>query len=122
MVNVIIAGSRDFTDEKFLFNRVGDWVRALPLGVHHQDITVFCGGADGADALGLAWARFNGCAVAHYPAKWRDHGKAAGPIRNAEMADDAEILIAFWDGKSKGTRNMIDTALKKGLEVHVYRV
>ena len=55
-----------------------------------------------------------------YPADWKQHGKAAGMIRNAEMVRAADWVVAFWDGKSKGTKNTIDTALRLGkrLEVH----
>lgn len=56
-----------------------------------------------------------------YTADWKAHGRAAGPIRNAQMASVAHALIAFWDGKSRETKNMIDTATKRGLQVAVVR-
>ena len=56
-----------------------------------------------------------------FPADWEHHGKAAGPIRNAEMAEVADALIAFWDGQSRGTKSMIDLAKRKGLQVAVVR-
>lgn len=54
-----------------------------------------------------------------FPADWNKHGKAAGPILNAEMAEVADALIAFWDGKSRGTANMIQLAKDKGLKVAI---
>ena len=51
----------------------------------------------------------------HYPPK------QAPLIRNAEMAEEADVLVAFWDGKSRGTRHMIGCAFKEGLEIHIYR-
>ena len=83
--------------------------------------TVVHGTARGADTLGCQWASTWGLSIMPFPADWHTHGKAAGHIRNAEMADYADVLVAFWDGESKGTKGMIDVALKKGLEVHVYR-
>ena len=56
-----------------------------------------------------------------HPADWERHGKAAGPIRNAEMADVSDALIAFWDGQSCGTKSMIELAKRKGLQVAVVR-
>ena len=56
-----------------------------------------------------------------FPANWKAHGRAAGPIRNAQMASVSHALIAFWDGKSRETKNMIDTATKRGLQVAVVR-
>jgi predicted Rossmann fold nucleotide-binding protein DprA/Smf involved in DNA uptake len=55
------------------------------------------------------------------PADWKAHGRAAGPIRNKQMAGMADALIAVWDGKSRGTRNMIETAQSMGLKVYVHR-
>lgn len=87
---------------------------------------MICGDARGADKLGADWAEFHGISVKHMPAKWRlpngitDRG--AGHKRNAEMAAIGDVLLAFWDGKSKGTKGMIDRALAVGLEVHVWRV
>lgn len=56
-----------------------------------------------------------------FPAKWKEYGKAAGFVRNSEMADYSDMLIAFWDGKSKGTKNMIDNAKKKKVKVKVVK-
>jgi glycerophosphoryl diester phosphodiesterase len=54
-------------------------------------------------------------------ANWDRYGKSAGPIRNREMARNADALIAIWDGVSRGTSNMIETAKDLGLKVHIYR-
>lgn len=48
-------------------------------------------------------------------------GAKTGHIRNAEMADNADALIAYWDGESRGTKNMIETAKTKGLKVYVHK-
>lgn len=112
---IIIAGGRDFDDYRRLVNVVGSLTR-------FNKFTLVSGMATGADSLGLRYARQRDIKnVLKFPAEWDIHGKAAGPIRNAAMADAADTLIAFWDGKSRGTKNMIDVALSKGLTVHVYQ-
>ena len=54
-----------------------------------------------------------------FPADWDKYGKAAGYKRNGEMARNADALIAFWDGKSRGTKHMIDLAKKYDLQARV---
>lgn len=82
------------------------------------------GGAKGADRLGECYAFDNGYSVIRFQALWGVYGKSAGPRRNNEMAKFASesgsgTLIAFWDGESRGTKNMIDTARRYGLHVIV---
>ena len=58
-------------------------------------------------------------AVAYFPADWDKYGKAAGFIRNEQMAQNADALVVFWDGKSRGTKNMIELAAKYKLKVRI---
>ena len=83
---------------------------------------VVCGEARGVDEMGKKAAQAKNIPVKSFPADWSKHGKSAGPIRNREMAEYADALVAIWDGKSKGTKNMIDTAKKLGLKVFVLTV
>jgi len=80
---------------------------------------VVSGTARGADRVGEQFAERFGIELKRFPADWKRWGKSAGAIRNAEMAEYADALIAFWDGESKGTQHMIKVATKKGLEVSV---
>jgi hypothetical protein len=64
----------------------------------------------------------NGILVKKFPADWDRYGKSAGPVRNGQMARYAQRLIAFWDGKSTGTKNMIDQAKANGLSVTVIQI
>lgn len=116
-MRTIIAGGRDFNDYELLAGEVEHFEE------NHSSsyLTIVCGKARGADTLGEQWAKEEERDVIYFPADWDTHGKSAGYIRNSEMADNAEALIAFWDGKSKGTKNMIDIALRKGLVVKVVR-
>ena len=115
-VNVIIAGTRTFADYDLLCRKCDEILHGKALT---HSVVIVSGTARGADQLGERYAAERGYQVRRFPADWDRHGKAAGPIRNAEMADNANMLIAFWDGVSRGTKNMIDTAKNRGLEVHV---
>lgn len=114
---VIIAGCRDFADYELLKENCDIYLQDQ----QPKDIVIVSGHASGADALGERYAQERGYETEIYPADWKVHGRAAGPIRNTQMASVAHALIAFWDGKSRGTKNMIDTATKRGLQVAVVR-
>lgn len=117
-MKTIIAGSRSITDMARVFE-ILDLVQSV-LIEHETLITeVVSGTAQGVDELGEHWALDNGIPVKRFPAQWSKHGKAAGPIRNAEMGDYADALIAIWDGKSTGTKHMIDYMIKKKKFVYV---
>jgi hypothetical protein len=114
----IIAGSRGFNDYTMLADRLDQLLRRKE-GIF--DIVIVSGTAKGADQLGERYAKDRGYKVERYPADWDKYGKSAGYLRNAQMADNAEALVAFWDGESRGTRHMIDLAEEKGLEIRVIR-
>lgn len=107
-MKVIIAGSRGLGFEAVL--------RALYHCEFTQDITeVVCGGAAGVDKAGKEWAQVINIPVKMFPADWSKYGRAAGHIRNEEMAEYADALIAVWDGQSPGTANMLKNAAKHDL-------
>lgn len=114
-MRVIVAGSRSIPEQECL--------SALDFLIVGNDLAVdeiVSGGATGPDTAGEMWAHDNGVKVTRFPADWKRHGKRAGILRNEEMAAYAaevpgSILIAFWDGKSRGTAHMIATARKYGL-------
>lgn len=105
-MKVIVAGSRDITDIEKVAN-------AIELS-GFQVTEVVSGTARGVDLLGENWARYKDIPVKRFPADWDKHGKAAGMIRNAQMAEYADALVAVWDGLSRGTKNMIETMRKTG--------
>ena len=114
---VIVAGCRDFADYELLKEKCDFYLQ----NKKPEIIVIVSGHASGADTLGEHYAQERGYETEIYPADWKTNGRAAGPIRNAQMAAVADALIAFWDGKSRGTKNMIDTATKRGLQVAVVR-
>jgi len=115
MFKVIIAGGRDFVDSLYLHKTLDK----LLSGKHYDEVIILSGRARGADTLGENYGVSKGIRVDVYPANWDKYGKSAGYRRNAEMANDADALVAFWDGKSRGTMHMINLAKEKGLQVRV---
>jgi len=114
---IIVAGGRKFDD----FWLLRDTLDNLTQNLDKNDIEVVSGCASGADSLGELWAEEFDVEVARFPADWNAHGKGAGYIRNRKMAEYATHLIAFWDGKSRGTHNMILIAREYSLKVRVIR-
>lgn len=110
---VIVAGGRDFKDYDLLRGKLDYYLQNLP------DIEIVSGGARGADSFGERYAEENAYPLKIFPADWDNLGKRAGFVRNSEMAEYADYLIAFWDGKSRGTKHMIDIAKRVGLKVKV---
>lgn len=125
-IRVIIAGGRDFDNFPLLMNKC---IEILSEETKEDDsidkIRIVSGTARGADRLGEEYAKIAHYDITRFPADWDTYGKSAGYRRNAEMAKFASeennvgVLIAFWDGKSHGTKHMIDLAKRYGLKVHV---
>lgn len=114
-MKTIIAGSRWITDATVVY-------RAIDLAGFN--ITeVVSGGARGVDTIGEMWAAYWGIPIKPFPAIWRDkdgqRDLQAGLKRNSAMARYADALIAVWDGRSPGTKHMIDQANYYGLK-HIY--
>lgn len=115
---VIIAGSRSFNNYELLKQKTDYLLSSV--SVNHE-IHIVCGGARGADELGAQYAREKGFIVDLFPADWDKYGKSAGYRRNVQMAENADAVIVFWDGKSRGSKHMIDTAKEKALPYRVIR-
>lgn len=115
-MKTIIAGSRSITDEAALL----DALRAC--GFEALITEVFSGGARGVDALGEAWAAKRGLTIRRFVPDWASAPRHAGLLRNVEMAAQADALIALWDGASRGTAHMIQTAHQHKLRVYVHKI
>ena len=109
-LKVIVAGTRTFNYPELL-----DKVLTQYRLFHFNFSELIHGGARGADTLAMLWAEKNEIPVKCFPADWDKYGKQAGFIRNQQMAEYADVLIAFWDGKSRGTKMMIELAEKAKL-------
>ena len=113
---VIIASSRGFSNYKLLKEKCNEYLREKR---KEYNIIIISGGARGADTLGEKYAQDEGFSLEVFPANWNKFGKSAGFIRNEQMAEIADALIAFWDGKSHGTKHMIEIMENKKLLVRV---
>ena len=110
-MKTIIAESRNITD----YNLIKTTLQNISLNITE----VVSGKAIGVDQLGEKYAEEFGLPIHPLPADWKKYGKSAGYKRNEEMANNAEALVAFWDGKSSGTKHMIDIAKRKKLKVTI---
>ena len=113
----IIVGGRDFNNYELLKQTVNQFISDNS----EANPYIVCGRARGADTLGEKFAREYSYKIRYYLADWSTYGKSAGFVRNVEMAENADALVAFWDGKSSGTKHMIETARKYGLKVFVQK-
>lgn len=111
---VIIAGGKDIVSYQTVCDAVG--------GSGFYIDRILSGGAAGVDTNAKRYAMEHLIPFTEYPAQWDKFGRAAGPIRNTEMALHADALIAIWDGESKGTGSMIRIAHQHGLRVYVLEV
>lgn len=114
-LKIIVAGGRDFKNYTLLKETLDKLLRKRS----PEEVEIVCGEAAGADSLGKKYAIEKGMDVASFPADWDGHGRAAGPIRNGQMADYATHCLCFWDGRSKGTKNMINQAKQRNLKLLV---
>jgi len=112
-MKTIIAGSRNITSPDII-NRAMEQSLFIPT-------YVLSGKAIGVDRLGELWATVNNIPILYYPADWNKYGKSAGYKRNEEMAKNASALVSIWDGVSKGTKHMINLAVKYKLKIYIYR-
>ena len=111
-MRVAIVGSRHFSDPA----RVADYVKSLPARA-----SIITGSASGVDAAATKAAREKGIPVQVMPASFDELADASkSAARNQRLVDACDVLVAFWDGTSKGTRNTVERALDSGKEVHVF--
>jgi hypothetical protein len=113
---VIVAGGRDFNN----YNLLCEKLNAL-LANRTEEVVIVSGMAKGADYLGAMYAQNKNIVVSYFPALWQVHGNQAGFIRNKEMANNADACVCFWDGKSTGTKDMIETAENMKLSLRVIK-
>jgi hypothetical protein len=113
-MKTIIAGSRTIKDYLIIEHAIKE------SGFKITEVVSGC--APGVDRLGEKWAEKHGVPIKRFPADWDSFGRAAGAIRNGQMAEYAGALIAIWDGISSGTEDMIKKAQKRGIKGFVYNL
>lgn len=113
---VIVTGSRYFSDRAFVYRTLDKYLDFLfEMG---KNQIVLNGGNKGVDELSRQYAKDNHIDCQTFYANWNEYGNKAGYIKDDEMVNNGSILIAFYDG-SRETKNIIEVATKKGLEVHI---
>ena len=116
---VIIAGGRDFDDYEYMSTKLNELFKD-PNTFNNKTIKIISGMAKGADFLAIRYADENKLTKIIFPANWKVYHRIAGFLRNNDMLSIATHLIAFWDGKSSGTKHMIEIAQMKGIPFWVF--
>lgn len=104
MTILAVIGSRSFDDEPRMQHVLTSLISELGI------TTVVSGGARGADAMAANIAHALGLTVEIFKPDWKQYGRGAGPIRNKLLVDAADVVLAFWDGQSPGTKHAISYA------------
>lgn len=113
-IRVAVIGSRAFRNREKVFSTLDEALAKFP---YFSEIV--SGGASGPDTFGEQWAKSNGIKTTIHVPDWLNQGKAAGFIRNQLIVKGADIIFAFWDGKSKGTAHSINLAKELKIPVKI---
>ena len=108
-MKIIIAGSRRIKHRPIIFGSIKESLFDIT--------TVLSGGGDGVDRIGEQWAFEHGIPIERHEAKWNEHGRSAEPIRNREMAAQADGGIVIWTGDSPGSKDIINALTERNLPV-----
>ena len=114
---VIIAGSRNYNNKEFIYNKLD-----ILLSKVNKPVQIVSGLAKGVDSIAVDYANDRGLSLKTFEAHWNEHGKKAGILRNIEMGDYGDALIAFRLNNSTGTSHMIEYAKSKNLKIRIYEV
>lgn len=115
-LRILVCGGRNFNDQQLLnetLYRISEDRTRWPF----EGPTIISGMAKGADQLAAQWAKDNWLPLLEFPANWKEHGRAAGPIRNQQMLVEGkpDLVVAFPGGN--GTAHMVKIAREAGVEV-----
>lgn len=117
-MKLIVAGGRDFTDTGLLISSLVKLVENNKIPEYPE---LVCGMARGADMLAYNLWAANRMPIHIFKPDWDTYGKSAGYRRNVEMGQFADVAVCFWDGKSKGTKHMVDIMERMNKPVYVIR-
>lgn len=122
MYKILICGSKMFTDYGKFSKKLETYLYDTD-GVAKFYYSIISGGAEGTDKLAKEYADIHDRHITIIKPDWDKHGKKAGILRNIEMLNlNPNLVIAFWDGKSKGTKFTIDEAIKRKIDVLIIPV
>ena len=114
-VRITIGGCRDFEDYEVFTGFVSECIEKMK---PRDRIIILSGHCKGTDLMAEKYADEMGYEIEIHTADWKKYGRAAGPKRNAEMIQNSNAVIAFWDGKSRGTKNLLEYAKKKSIPIY----
>jgi len=118
LFKIVVAGGREFSDYELLKDKMDSLIKAKSLT---HEVIIISGTAKGADMMGETYAADRQLNIMKFPAQWELHGKSAGYKRNVHMSTVADAVVVFWDGKSKGSKHMVDISKAAGLPLRVVR-
>ena len=116
-MKLAIVGSRGFNDYEFLREKILDLIEENEIVVNE----IVSGGAKGVDTLAEEFAEDLDYEITVFEADWKGLGRKAGPLRNTQIVEYSDIVVAFWDGESRGTLDSITKAKSLGKEVHIIK-
>lgn len=111
-MRVLVCGGRYYDNQARLYQVLDDMHSLASISV------IIAGAASGADHLAANWAKDRCVDLCEFPADWKTHGKAAGPIRNAQMLAEGrpDYVLAFFPA-GRGTADMVRKAIAAGVAV-----
>jgi len=112
-MHLVVVGSRNFKNKKLVST-------FLDLLCDPYLDTVVSGGAEGPDTWAEEWSKETNTNFKAYLPDWNKYGKKAGIMRNTEMVEDGDLILAFWDGKSRGTQDTIRKAMKLKVPLYLF--
>lgn len=115
-MNIAIVGSRNFKDYEFMKSVIETYIIENSL----EQTIIVSGGAKGADALAEKFASEKGYGTLIFLPEWEKYGRGACSVRNTQIIENADVVIAFWDGASRGTKDSIDKAKKMGKKLMIH--
>ena len=113
-MNIAIVGGRDFSDYTLLKERLSRYI-----SIYGVPENIVSGGAKGADALAAQFATEMGLPLLVFKPDYQKYGRGATLVRNTQIIENADVVFAFWDGQSKGTKDSITKAKKLQKELHI---
>lgn len=114
-MRIAIGGCRDYEE----YREFCEFVSMCMEKMEREEVVILSGHCSGVDLMAERYAAENGITLEIFPANWAKYGRAAGPVRNKQMVERADAVIAFWDGKSKGTASLLQYAKKLRKQVYL---
>lgn len=113
----LVTGGRSITDVSLIEEHLDTMFKK-----YGKPEVLIHGDCSGVDKISGSWAEKNKITVKTFPAEWKRYGRAAGPIRNRQMADECskeDLCVSVWNGSSSGTKDMLGVCEKKGMKTEV---